>query len=532
MRNNEKMNFFKTILTFIGMLSIVCSCQQEQDAEISAADMAKVLEARDYFENDVVPSMPGGGQQVRLYPGILSPTWATAKVVETETSVITSVSFNSQFWFKAKRKRLDKSSEAVDYTVKAWQKFIIIKDKETEKFGGYFVTLIPDRAYYKANKNFKAESYAAYGNRLDFTGKEVYTTMTEGKVVSVNIIRNGEQVASASLACPEKKLMSNANKISKALNGITFIQRTHAITRGIEDDNWLDEVIITPDEPYDWGLDDDWWRDPYPPYEPDYDYDDDDYWDNDYPDNSDSGNQNNNSNTPEPKEPEPKENCNDGEAKSNLANNTMSNVSGVDNLRNKIYDTTREWGANINYSSNTFSMTNLESGTSSNSFIELSQSTVYSLHTHNGGGGGYTGPSVPDIQVLLQANNYFYNSYGSGFNLRGIIIFAHDGSEYLVSINKATAAAFYRNNSAMFNYGSDNFFSNTQMANEFKDIQNNLSSQGYSKQDSFDFAMTYMLDKYNTGINVAKKSASENAFKEMETSQNETNNNFTPKKCE
>ncbi len=48
---------------------------------------------------------------------------------------------------------------------------------------------------------------------------------------------------------------------------------------------WLDEVVIYPDDDYDWGLDDDWWRDAYvyDNYDNDYDhYDDyyDDYYNN------------------------------------------------------------------------------------------------------------------------------------------------------------------------------------------------------------------------------------------------------------
>ena len=61
----------------------------------------------------------------------------------------------------------------------------------------------------------------------------------------------------------------------------------------ISEDNYdmnggeLDEVVVTPDEDYDWGLDDDWWR---TDYGDDDDYCNDDEWSDDYGDDTSESN--------------------------------------------------------------------------------------------------------------------------------------------------------------------------------------------------------------------------------------------------
>lgn len=179
-----------------------------------------------------------------------------------------------------------------------------------------------------------------------------------------------------------------------------------------------------------------------------------------------------------------------------------------------------------------YSIDNIQKGGESSASADFAQTTIYGVHTHNGKGGGYTGPSVYDIQTLLQANNYFYTKYGNNkYNLFGIVIFAFDGSEYLISLDdRVQANSFYKDNPNSFNSDmDDNFFSNMKIYFEFNQIMESLSDEGYSKQDSYDYSMSYILDKYNTGIKIYKKEKDDKNFGEMKTE--EESDKYKPKKC-
>ncbi|MDR1504988.1 MAG: hypothetical protein LBT43_21260, partial [Prevotella sp.] len=182
----------------------------------------------------------------------------------------------------------------------------------------------------------------------------------------------------------------------------------------------------------------------------------------------------------------------------------------------------------------TFYMANIEEGTGNYATAGFAQSTIYGLHTHNNKN-GYTGPSVADIYTLLQANNVLYKKYydNEGYNLAGGIIFASDGSEYLISIeDRSKANTFYKNQGSLFTPDSShNYFQDSTLKVKFEDIMDNLLTKGYSHQNSYDFAMTYILDSYNTGIKISKKEAEEKEFKELKTEYRNPKISYQPKKC-
>lgn len=67
------------------------------------------------------------------------------------------------------------------------------------------------------------------------------------------------------------------------------------------------------------------------------------------------------------------------------------------------------------------------------------------------------------------------------------------------------------------------------MNDEYLNIRKNLLNNKYSHQNAHDYALAYMLDKYNAGVKISKKTNSSASFKEMKAAK--TGNNYKPQIC-
>jgi hypothetical protein len=151
------------------------------------------------------------------------------------------------------------------------------------------------------------------------------------------------------------------------------------------------------------------------------------------------------------------------------------------------------------------------------------------VHTHPSGQNA--APSPSDASTL--AKTYKANSIdGDTSNITANVIIAADGSEYVVYVNDRTAFTSFcndSNNSEFTEPASGGLFkSGTQWANDYEAAKTRLTQQGYSQNDAQSYALSYVLDHYNTGIKIYQKK--NGVFKEQKTTK--TNNNYNPQICQ
>ena len=217
----------------------------------------------------------------------------------------------------------------------------------------------------------------------------------------------------------------------------------------------------------------------------------------------------------------------------NVMNGSIDIKNKLTTLRNYAKNNSNEFSSYIGKTTQgNYTMGTIIEGDWSSGNVEIYESTLYNIHTHskskNSSITDLTGPSAEDIYSLLEGNQYFAsNGYT---NLKGIIILAYDGSEYLLYINERSKAVSFANSKLyLFESNEKGSFASSGMANEYTDIVNKLKNSGYSIQNSNDYAYSYLLDKYATGLKISKKENSSGSFKEMKTEK--TSNNYEPKIC-
>lgn len=192
-----------------------------------------------------------------------------------------------------------------------------------------------------------------------------------------------------------------------------------------------------------------------------------------------------------------------------------------------------EWATLIDFQSNKYKTSQLKEGSTGSVKPYPNTNTVYDVHTHpNDTREGYrnlTGFSMGDVYgALYTGGDACYSIY------KGSIVIAYDGSEYLLAVNDRTKIQKFWGNDAnkeLFKSGDNTYFKDPKMNTEYREIRNKLEDKGFSIDDANDYAMSYLLDKYDTGLKISKKEDGEAEFKEMKTEFRNAKIGYQPKKC-
>lgn len=244
-------------------------------------------------------------------------------------------------------------------------------------------------------------------------------------------------------------------------------------------------------------------------------------------------NNSNNSNNQD-KKPEKRTDCS-GSATQNA--NNAQNAQKAPNvlvnmnfLREYAKGKENEWSMLIDSQYGSYKTSELKEGRPGSASLRPNANTVYDVHTHNDdkreGYNVYTGFSVGDIYGTFDTS-YEYSNY------KGCIVIAYDGSEYLLAVDdRERLQKFWGNttNRDLFKSGDNTIFKDGKMNQDYEDIRRYLDKQGYSVDDAHDYALSYLLDKYFTGLKISKKEKGENSFKETKTEKS-TTNEYKPTKC-
>ena len=406
--------------------------------------------------------------------------------------------------------------------IKQTMKLVVLRNKETGDTYSFIMAVIPELDY-MLRKGDGLNEITYLSRDSDFDGYIFFYTL-DGQLINGWLYKEGKVTGSINLSGDEKRTkIGQAMVVEVTVCGAYVVEYGGESSSGVDCHTYTEVAYVYSDTGYSFsgsGVNTQYLNL--------------------------NGGSGNNSKLPlkplpidEDKQPEIRTDCS-GSATTN-ATNAQNTLTATTDIKNKM-NTLREYAKGKSNEFNTYiGSTNLGNytigptveGDWNSGNVDIFESTLYNVHTHTKSNNlsiiDYTGPSVEDIYNLLAANEYYTRS---GYtNLRGIIIFAHDGSEYLLSINnRNTAYSFANNKLGLFESNDQGSFANKGMSDDYKSIFNNLKSNGYSIQDSNDYALSYLLDKYNTGLKISKKDKDENGFKETKTNI-DSSNNYKPTIC-
>lgn len=228
---------------------------------------------------------------------------------------------------------------------------------------------------------------------------------------------------------------------------------------------------------------------------------------------------------------------------SNQINNILSNVHNlgsnyaivrdyIDQLRIYASTSSIEWGLAIDdldgdiYVCNKGNMTNpiyWNSGASNGVKISNSQYTILLAHSHPLGQNPAPSPSDAVALAKIYA--------GGNSDIKANVVFAHDGSEYMVYVASETSLISFcssGNNSFFIETTDGKFSPGSKFDQEYTAAYNSLKST-LSDNDAQLYALSYVLDKNYTGLKICQKNSGTTDFVAQRTEY--TNNQYLPVIC-
>jgi len=211
---------------------------------------------------------------------------------------------------------------------------------------------------------------------------------------------------------------------------------------------------------------------------------------------------------------------------------TSNVATWVSTLRGYASSQSDEYGFSINYENGDYWIYDKNPNgvfcSGSQTLIDIGFMDNAYLQGHTHVNGDLTTPSPRDFITVC-------NLYLKGAtNIHGNVVFAYDGSESMVYVDDQTKFQAFcasiasnmslRNTGALFPVGS-------VYANTYDAVYAQLTEvQNYSASIANSYALTYVLDNYNTGIKISYRSDKTTQFKQQYTDDN-SYNYYIPYKC-
>jgi hypothetical protein len=205
----------------------------------------------------------------------------------------------------------------------------------------------------------------------------------------------------------------------------------------------------------------------------------------------------------------------------------------INELRGYASSKTNEYGLAVQYNYGQYYIYNnanlgdtpnyWNTGTPNSVLVAYTDITYLVAHTHPEG----QNPAPSPSDAIFLANAYNKGSK----NITANVVFAADGSEYMVYVNDRNildAFCYRQSNSQFFERDGVMFKSGTVWANDYNAAYSSLKNT-LSDSDAQMYALSYVLDKYCTGLKIYQKPANTSNFKEKNTVR--SNNNYSTKTC-
>lgn len=492
--------------------AVLWACQRDRfghDDPNAVEPTLTVNEARDFFEYQYSETMPyltklPQDRPVGMMPGDFTPLWDKARIGANREMDGADVPIDPKFIFVAVFNRVTPQGDTVRRTVDVIQKLVVKKWRDTEEYEAfcYIASIVPTPEYYAKHKNVGKEFRYA-GDKGDFSGFVIYRTLA-GRLVAIDNFQNGRPTRHNYFPHITAQNVDSIAQVARLSMGTTEFQGgTPAMymAHTEEDDPWIsDDVTVTapkprpdfPDRPT--GLPTDPPKDPIDWPIPGGDY------------NGGGGGGGITGTTVRPIQ---EKDCG-GQAGENAANAQAIygafNDAGLQDFINSKIDLSNEWSASLNYDSRngTYSIGNEREGNGGHVTPGYTGGDTYTtalVHTHPSSG---MPQSIADVASLINIRQ------STGQTTTSFVAIRQENAPpiiYAIQIeNSAQADAFYAN------YGDA---LKNQITNESQSIFTDINKAGGAMDESYAYAMSYLLDKYNTGVKILK--CENGNFKQKET---------------
>lgn len=518
------LNYKKWLFMSFILLAVFYACTSEQDYQGNNHKQQivplTVLSAKDYY-NSVYGSTPrlknSDDDQVSL-----TPDWNVGQlyidslwdVVESPIEFDNGIKMTLMTSDVSSRLGFEKVNE-----VKQVLRLVIVRNKETGKTVSFIMAILPGYDY------MKQKGDAIYENKYltrtsDLDGAVLFFGI-DGEFVNGWIYENGEIIGytlsrNSSLGGTKKQSTYCWEQVTSVIDasgqeieiGRNFYCEESGAGGGVDMSDRGGSLL---DGLGNGGID------------------------NNYSDPSSGGGKDPSGQTPTDKKPEIRTDCDNSGAdkRSNNAKIIINAVSTNYNNLKGYTSKTNEYSARIDWNGTNYVMSSPVSGGANSASSSIFTNTLYDMHTHTLDS---EPPSPKDFSNLLGLNKYYYpKESNQPYNLQGAIII-NNNTEYLISIVDRQKAYNFSNgsNSNIFEEPSSGseIFKNSNINKDFTSICKNLYDQGYTdEQTNYTYAMSYLLDKYNTGLTLSSKKRTESSFKEVKTNYNQANNSYKPTIC-
>lgn len=258
-------------ILLIGIVIACFSCLQDeiknQSSDANEIENGLTIEeAKAFFESQmsVVSSRSIDDVNGGLLPGDFTPCWSNAIASNNEKISNIDVSILPQYRYKVMRCKVSNGA-ARAYSVSITQKMVITKDLKTNKLGLYYVTLIPDRAYYNKNRGDISSHFISRGSKKTFSGLVIYSLPQIQMPIKVEKYVSGERIFRMILPTFQGKTSDNLQIFKKIIGDMRFAVSQSVKTRFGEYDSFWDwfEEEVWPDaedgDKYTMEHDDDGW---------------------------------------------------------------------------------------------------------------------------------------------------------------------------------------------------------------------------------------------------------------------------------
>lgn len=218
-------------------------------------------EAKTYFrersENQLSRS-DGSDENLPLSPGNFVPLWdgAVPSVMNGLACYDIPISETSSYHAIISEEH---NGTIIARQVKVYQKLVILKNLNDGMMSQYILSLIPSKSYELQKGKQIPELFTTRGDKGGFSGIAIYSCLYTGVTARVDTYNKGRKVNGVFLldAKNHEELNSKIETAKELLCMLSLQKRKKILSRGESDygyeidGGWLDEVIITPEEPWD-----------------------------------------------------------------------------------------------------------------------------------------------------------------------------------------------------------------------------------------------------------------------------------------
>ena len=260
-----KRKYYLHITVLAIFVCCLFSCLEEDfftQTQLQGLNDFSLEEAKTYFreraENQLSRSN-GSDENLPLSPGDFVPLWDVAVPSVMNGLACYDIPFSETYSYQVIFPE-EHYGTIIASKVRVYQKLVILKDLKDNRMSQYVLSLIPFKSYELQKGEQIPELFTTRGDKGGFSGIAIYSCLYTGVTARVDTYRNGRKVNGVFLLdAKDDETLNNKIKTAKEQIYMLSLQKKKKILSRGESDygydidgGWLGEVIITPEEPWEW----------------------------------------------------------------------------------------------------------------------------------------------------------------------------------------------------------------------------------------------------------------------------------------